>query len=67
MSIGKSFHLPAIQLRDFVPIKKIGMMEDGNNGFWGVNGMGYWKNRLLFELTPGVANDIFHFIFKWDG
>jgi hypothetical protein len=33
----------------------IGMMEDRNNGFWGVSGRGYWKNRLLFELTPGVA------------
>jgi len=33
--------------------------------FGGVKGKGGWKNPLLFELTPGVANDIFHFIFNW--
>lgn len=54
MSIGKSFHLPAIQLRDFVPIKKIGMMEDGNNGFWGVNGMGDGKNQPPAVQTVAV-------------
>jgi len=34
------------------PTWQIKMMEDCNNGFWRANGMGYWKNQLLFELTP---------------
>jgi hypothetical protein len=43
------------------------MMEDGNNGFWGVNGMGDGKNQPLFELTPWEANDIFHWKSSWTG
>ena len=23
-----------------------GMMEHWNNGFWGIDGMGYWENQV---------------------
>ena len=24
-----------------------GMMEHWNNGFWGIDGMGYWENQVV--------------------
>jgi len=24
----------------------VGMMEHWNNGFWGIDGMGYWENQV---------------------
>ena len=31
------------ELMGFVPI---GMMEYWNNGFWGIDGMGYWEYQV---------------------
>jgi hypothetical protein len=28
------------------PNWNVGMMEHWNNGFWGIDGMGYWENKV---------------------
>jgi hypothetical protein len=53
MSIGKSFPLLAILIMAFI--------------WQGLMLIMRIAAQLLFELTPGVADDIFHFILKWIG
>ena len=45
-------------LRGFAPI---GMMEHWNNGFWEIDGMGYWENQVDKPTIREMRNfDLIH-------
>ena len=42
------------------PTWNVGTMENWNNGFWGIDRMGYWENDVYKPLEKQNKSDLTH-------